>query len=619
MPQQDSLSVFIAELRRRRVFRAAAFYGGIAFVIVQIIDGTFEVMGIPAWVSRLMITLLAFGFPIAMGLAWVFDITPDGILRTEGRTSARQTKPLTGNGALIAVAIAAVAFGIWGRWGGGRSAREVNKKSVAVMPFDNLTNDADLAVWSRGVPELFITALSGSDDLLVLDGQTLNDFFETIGLEKAAQINPPLVSLLSDKLGVGTIILGSILKSGDRLSILVKLLDAGSGEIFVADKEEGSSQSDIFEMVSTLSERVKNYLEIKVLAQDVDYELRDVYTGSAEAYRNYIEGDDFFTGLDYQFAIESFQKALAIDPNFTLALSALASANINLGRTVEARQWFSKAYERKDELSHRYRLELEAEMALLEKRPREAIRWIKKVLDLESRSRSWWFGLGYTYSSLEQFEEAAQAFENALELSLKWGNAWSWPPVYSLLGDTYHSIGQHRKEVKVYETGLKAVPDHPTLMRMLAVEYFSRGDTAQGNERLTMYQTLIREYGHSLSEISRMTGDIYLAADDPERAGEAFRTALALDSQNGAALNALAAVYIEQDTTLDEGLVLVTRAVELDPENPLYLHTYGRAQYLLGNFEVAAHHLEMAEKGMPYYTHKLRQQLELAQTALARD
>ena len=76
MAQQSNLSAFIAELRRRRVFRVAAFYGGIAFVIVQIIDGTFEVMGIPAWVSRLMITLLALGFPVAMGLAWIFDITP---------------------------------------------------------------------------------------------------------------------------------------------------------------------------------------------------------------------------------------------------------------------------------------------------------------------------------------------------------------------------------------------------------------------------------------------------------------------------------------------------------------------------------------------------------------
>ena len=90
MTQQSRLSAFISELRRRRVFRVAVFYGGIAFVIVQIIDGTFEVMGIPAWVSRLMITFLAIGFPVSMILAWVFDITPEGLSeRKDGRPASQ--------------------------------------------------------------------------------------------------------------------------------------------------------------------------------------------------------------------------------------------------------------------------------------------------------------------------------------------------------------------------------------------------------------------------------------------------------------------------------------------------------------------------------------------------
>ena len=95
-----SLSTFIAELKRRRVFRVAAVYGGVAFVLVQIIDGTFEVMGIPAWVSRLAILLLTLGFPLAVGLAWVFDITPEGIVRTgkAGGPAALRPAPLAGQG-----------------------------------------------------------------------------------------------------------------------------------------------------------------------------------------------------------------------------------------------------------------------------------------------------------------------------------------------------------------------------------------------------------------------------------------------------------------------------------------------------------------------------------------
>ena len=105
MPQQSRLSTFLSELKRRRVFRVAAFYGGIAFVIVQIIDGTFELMGIPAWVGRLVVVLLGLGFPLAIGLAWVFDVTPAGIVRTPPRAKESaaesvpaETGPVTGQG-----------------------------------------------------------------------------------------------------------------------------------------------------------------------------------------------------------------------------------------------------------------------------------------------------------------------------------------------------------------------------------------------------------------------------------------------------------------------------------------------------------------------------------------
>ena len=121
----SQLSDFLAELKRRRVFRVATFYGGIAFVIVQIIDGTFEVVGVPPWVSRLFMVLLAAGFPVAGGPAWVFDITPEGIARTsrlattghdvtlDASKGGRSTgKPLSSNRALIVVGLPAVVIGV---------------------------------------------------------------------------------------------------------------------------------------------------------------------------------------------------------------------------------------------------------------------------------------------------------------------------------------------------------------------------------------------------------------------------------------------------------------------------------------------------------------------------
>ena len=212
MSEQSRLSAFIAELRSRRVFRVAAFYGGIAFVIVQIIDGTFEVMGIPAWVSRLLITLLAVGFPVAIGLAWVFDITPEGIVRTEGRSSG---KPGTSNRTLIAVTILAVVFGIWGRWGGGgRDFDPSSIRSIAVLALENQMGDASQDYFVSGMHEALITAISRLPGLRVISRTSV-----LVYKDKAVPM-----SQIAAELNVDALIEGSVFRDGDQVRITAQLI-----------------------------------------------------------------------------------------------------------------------------------------------------------------------------------------------------------------------------------------------------------------------------------------------------------------------------------------------------------------------------------------------------------
>jgi len=166
MAQQSNLSAFIAELRRRRVFRVAAFYGGITFVfvIIQIIDGAFSYLHIPEWFGTAIIVLLLIGFPIAIGPAWAFDITPEGIVRTVGSPTG---KPGTSNRALVAVTIAAITFGIWGRWGGSRIS-DINDKSVAVLPFATFSTTDDDLLFADGMTDNLITQFYKVSDLKVI-------------------------------------------------------------------------------------------------------------------------------------------------------------------------------------------------------------------------------------------------------------------------------------------------------------------------------------------------------------------------------------------------------------------------------------------------------------------
>lgn len=162
MAQQSRLTAFIAELRRRRDFRVSAVYAGVAFVIIQIIHGAFSYLRIPEWVGTTVIVPVLIGFLISIGLAWAFDITPEGIVRTVGR---RTGKPGTSNRALIAVTILAVAFGIWGRWGGGTHGTRSNV--IAVLPLENMGAN-EFEYCADGLTDDLISELAPTTDLSVI-------------------------------------------------------------------------------------------------------------------------------------------------------------------------------------------------------------------------------------------------------------------------------------------------------------------------------------------------------------------------------------------------------------------------------------------------------------------
>ena len=148
MPDPPSrLAAFIAELRRRRVFRVAVVYAGVAFILVQIVDGTFDPMGIPIWVSRLIILLLALGFPIAVGLAWAFDLTEEGLVRAKPKREPTAAKaphhPLVGNKSLAVIAALAIIVAAWSWWGWPGPEAVLGEKSIAVLPFVNFSDSKD--------------------------------------------------------------------------------------------------------------------------------------------------------------------------------------------------------------------------------------------------------------------------------------------------------------------------------------------------------------------------------------------------------------------------------------------------------------------------------------------
>ncbi|MCH7575993.1 MAG: tetratricopeptide repeat protein [Candidatus Marinimicrobia bacterium] len=312
MEQQSGLSAFIAELRRRRVFRVAAFYGGIAFVMFQIIDSIFEPLHIPEWIGSLIIILLLVGFPIAVGLAWIFDITPEGIVRTEGRSTG---KPGTSNRALIAVTIAAVAFGIWGKWGGDGTNGAI--RSLVVLPLDNLSNDPDQQFFVDGMHDILTSELSKVQGLTVISRNSAMFY---------GGKNIPTARIVQE-LGVDAIVEGSVLRAGERVRITVQLIDARTDKHLWSDNFD-RDLVDIFALHSEVARAITEQVAA-TLQGGVTYAPTTTKKIDPRALDEYVRGRSLWnkrTGESLSAAITHFKAAIAYDSTSALAWSALAEA-----------------------------------------------------------------------------------------------------------------------------------------------------------------------------------------------------------------------------------------------------------------------------------------------------
>ena len=317
MPQTPRISTFIAELRRRRVFRVAAFYGGIAFVIVQIIDGTFDLMGVPEWVGRIMVVMLALGFPLAMALAWVFDITPEGIVRTEGRSTG---KPGTSNRTLIAVTILAVAFGIWGTFKPASRPGQIH--SIAVLPLDNLMGDAEQDYLVDGIHDALIRTLSHIEALKVISRTS------TLGYRNTTKRMPEIAR----ELGADAIVEGSVLRAGDRVVITAQLIDGRSDEHLWSSSYEGDLD-DILALQNEVATAIAEEIKITITPGERT-RLAESRKISPEAHEHYLKGLHHWDkrteeGLDH--ALEDFQASIDADPSYAPAYAGLALTYDMLG------------------------------------------------------------------------------------------------------------------------------------------------------------------------------------------------------------------------------------------------------------------------------------------------
>lgn len=305
---------FFAELKRRKVYRVAVAYAVLSWLLIQIATQTFPFFEIPTWAVRLVVILLAFGFPVALLLAWAFELTPEGIKRTDDVDEAKARRaegpkaPPSGAGA-------------------------PPEKSIAVLPFENLSDSQENEYFADGIQDDVLANLAKIADLKVISRTSVRQY--KTGVRNLREIG--------DALGVAHILEGTVRRAGNRVRVNVQLINARTDAHIWADTFD-RELLDLFALQSELAEKITVALRANLSPQE-KASLRIHSTADLEAYENYLRARDLFrwSGAgdpreNGEKALRFLERAVARDPQFALAYCQISRWHTEL-------YWFG--YDRK--------------------------------------------------------------------------------------------------------------------------------------------------------------------------------------------------------------------------------------------------------------------------------
>src|SRR5882724_4653054 len=311
---------FFGELKRRNVYKVAIAYAVVAWLLIQIATQVFPFFEIPNWAVRLVVLLLVIGFPVALILAWAFEITPEGIKRAEDVDLSQSITRRTGRKLdflIIGVLLLVIAVFAYQRFGPGQKvAVATPEKSIAVLPFENRSEDKANAYFADGIQDEILTRLAKIADLKVISRTSTQHY-------KSA---PENLSEIARQLGVAHIVEGSVQKSGDSVCVNVQLIKAVNDSHLWADTFD-RKLTDIFSVESEVAKAIADQLRAHISGEE-EQVIAAKPTENVEAYDAYLRGLAYSlkpaTTTNQSGAQKYLSEAVRLDPKFALAWALLS-------------------------------------------------------------------------------------------------------------------------------------------------------------------------------------------------------------------------------------------------------------------------------------------------------
>src|SRR5438067_12177176 len=343
-------ATFLTELKRRKVYRVAVAYAIVAWLLIQAASILFPTFEAPPWVMKVFVTAVILGFPVALILAWAFELTPEGLRRSEevAPRESKTRKPgskwtaIIVTAAVLAAALLAFQFARTRRSPAIESPKQTAPtatldKSVAVLPFENLSSDKENAFFAQGIQDEIITTLSKISGLRVISRTSTARY-------NSAPENLPEIAR---QLRVSNVLEGSVRKAGDRVHINVQLIQAET-DVHLWAQSYNRELTDIFGVEAEVAKSIADSLQATLSPQE-KARVEAKPTDNADAYVLYLRGRDYQTRpdnllQDFRSAANLYEQAITLDPRFALAHARLPVATSTIYHVYQPTEsWKQKA------------------------------------------------------------------------------------------------------------------------------------------------------------------------------------------------------------------------------------------------------------------------------------
>jgi len=471
---------FFSELNRRNVFRVAIVYVVTAWLIAQVAGLAADSFGAPAWVMKMIITMLMLGAPVALVMAWAYELTPGGLRRDAG-AEARQAPTGKLDRSIIIVLVAALAYFAWDKFILDPQRDEAlleslstepveilpqnADRSIAVLAFVNMSDDSSNEYFSDGLSEELLNLLVKIPELRVAARTSSFSF-------KGKDVK---ISEIAKELNVSHVLEGSVRKAGNQIRVTAQLIKADDGFHVWSDTFD-RNLDDVFVVQDEIAAAVVRGLKVPLLG-----ELPEQRPTDPEVYTLYLQGNHFNNlgrdEKDAQRALQALKQALAIDPEYAPAWASLQYAYVSLIQlgslprdegVALAMHAVNKAIEIDDQLAYAY-----AGLAWIKRSYfwdwQGARAAIDKALQLEPNNHGAIGTAGSIASTFGELDKSIELFERNVE-----SDPLSWSSLYAL-ANRYRSVGRYKDARALYERVVALNPEYRGVRFQIAGLYLFEG------------------------------------------------------------------------------------------------------------------------------------------------